>query len=233
MRRRWIEVIHNGLDPASFPRGRAEARQRLLELLQAPASAVIIGTVGRLAFEKDQETFLRVFRLVRRDHANAHAVLVGHGERRAALERLAGELGIRSQVTFLGERSDARRLVAGFDLFVLTSRSEGFPNVLLEATFLGVPCVATNIAGNPDVLGLEESLFPAGDVVRGAERVLAALADMPRTLTRTEHVRCRALELFTSERSVGSWLDLYRRQIAARSASLEPAAAAIQAAGAR
>ena len=213
---RGIEVIHNGLDPAHFAWARAEARQRLLETVKAPDNAILIGTVGRLAFEKDQATFIRMLALVRQDHKNAHGVVVGNGERRAALERLAADLGIANAVTFLGERSDARRLAAGFDLFVLTSRSEGFPNVLLEATFLGVPCVATNIAGNPDVLALDESLFPAGDVQRGTQRVLEALADMPQTIHRAAVVRRRALELFTAERSVASWLDLYRRHLLAR-----------------
>jgi glycosyltransferase involved in cell wall biosynthesis len=100
--------------------------------------------------------------------------------------------------------------MAGFDLFVLTSLSEGFPNVLLEATLFGVPCAATNLAGNPDVLVLEESLFPAGDVVAGAARVLDRLTS-PDTARHQQLVRHRAMTLFTAERSVAAWLDLYSR----------------------
>jgi glycosyltransferase involved in cell wall biosynthesis len=232
---RNIEVIHNGLDPARLAFDRAEARTLLQESTGASASALFVGTVGRLAHEKDQATFLRVLANVRRVRRDVHGVVVGNGELRGALERLAQELGLEGAVTFLGERSDARRLAAGFDLFVLSSRSEGFPNVLLEATFMGVPCVATDIAGNPDVLERPESLFPAGDVQRGAERVLAALDDMERTRRRTGEVRERALALFTAERSVKAWLDLYRRWIAVRSGQGEaaPASAVLEAQGIR
>jgi glycosyltransferase involved in cell wall biosynthesis len=77
-----------------------------------------------------------------------------------------------------------------------------------------VPCVATNIAGNPDVLDYDCSLFPAGDVDAGVRRVLQALADPQRTAQRTAAVRRRALELFTAEKSVANWLHLYRRLLA-------------------
>jgi glycosyltransferase involved in cell wall biosynthesis len=212
-----IEVIHNGLDPGDLTWRRADARQRLLETINAPFGATIVGTVGRLAFEKDQETFLDILARVRTQRDDVHGVLIGDGERRAALQMRAEALGLSGAVTFLGRREDARQLAAGFDLFLLTSRSEGFPNVLLEATFLGVPCVATDIAGNPDVLHSEESLFPAGDAERGAERVLQALNNLPVTLERTASVRARALKMFTAEHSVNAWLNLYRRHAVAKS----------------
>ena len=235
VRAKDIEVIHNGLDPARLVVDRSQSRTLLQQETGAGERAIFVGTVGRLAHEKDQATFLRILAAVREERRDVHGVVVGNGELRGSLEALAQELGVGRAVTFLGERSDARRLIAGFDLFVLTSRSEGFPNVLLEATLMGVPCVATNIAGNPDVLEREEALFPVGDVGRGAERVLAALADVPRTQQRTDEVRQRALTLFTAERSVDAWLDLYRRHISARSAGVEtaPAASVIEAKGTR
>jgi glycosyltransferase involved in cell wall biosynthesis len=226
---RNIEVVHNGLDPASLAFDRAEGRAMLLQATGAPESAVFVGTVGRLAHEKDQATFLKVLARVRRVRRDVHAIIIGSGELRAPLERLAEQAGLAGAITFLGERSDARRLIAGFDLFLLTSRSEGFPNVLLEATFLGVPCVATSIAGTPDVLGRAASLFPFGDVAVGAERVLAALADRPAVLRQTAEVRRRALELFTTERSVAAWLGLYQRHVGARIArAASPLRAALQ-----
>jgi glycosyltransferase involved in cell wall biosynthesis len=77
-----------------------------------------------------------------------------------------------------------------------------------------VPCVATNIAGNPDVLDDAGSLFPAGDVDAGVARVLDALADPDRAAARAAAVRRRALDLFTAEKSVAAWLRLYRDLLA-------------------
>jgi glycosyltransferase involved in cell wall biosynthesis len=213
MRRSAIRVIHNGLDPAGFGADRVASRQALLDVTGAPSSARLVGTVGRLAHEKDQATFLRMLAEVRAQQPDVHGVVIGDGELRAGLEQLARELGLDGGVTFLGSRSDARRLMAGLDLFVLTSRSEGFPNVLLEATFLQVPCVATNIAGNPDVLEREESLFPEGDWESGAYRVLQTLSNPAATAERTAAVRARAMQLFTSERSVRTWLELYDQSL--------------------
>ena len=210
-----IAVIHNGLDPASFLTPRDEARAALLRELGVPASAALIGTVGRLAIEKDHATFLRLIAAVRRTRPEAHAVLIGDGVERVRLEALAAELGIAAHVNFLGVRPDARRLMAGLDLFVLTSFTEGFPNVLLEATLLGVPCVATDVAGNPDVLHFTESLFAVGDLDAGRTRILAALADRALTTARATAARARARELFSADRTAASWLALYRRMTAA------------------
>jgi glycosyltransferase involved in cell wall biosynthesis len=211
-----IEVVHNGLDPSHFTASRADGRRALLDLTGAPAGATLIGTVGRLAYEKDHETFLEVLARVRKRRPDVHGVVIGDGDRMAPLEQRAAALGLTGAVSFLGRRADARQLAAGFDLFLLTSRSEGFPNVLLEATFHGVPCLATDLAGNPEVLGSDESLFPAGDAERGASRVLHALADPGRTRARASAARTRALARFTSDRSVAAWLDLYRRHIGAK-----------------
>jgi glycosyltransferase involved in cell wall biosynthesis len=205
-----IRVIHNGLDPSRFLADRREARRHLVETAQVPEQSVLVGTVGRLAHEKDQATFVRIIADVRKTRADVCGIVVGNGELRSKLEALAASLDLSDGIVFLGERADARRVMAGFDLFVLTSLSEGFPNVLLEATLLGVPCVATNLAGNPDVLMHDASLFPAGDVAAGAARVLAMLAD-PDTAALQQGVRTRAMTLFTAERSVRNWLNLYQQ----------------------
>ena len=206
-----IEVVHNGLDPARLAISRDAARLHLLALTGAPSNAVLVGTVGRLAPEKDQRTFLRMLAVVRADRPDVHAIVIGNGELRSSLEAEARAHGLDGHVSFLGERPDARALMAGFDLFSLTSLSEGFPNVLLEATFLGVPCVATDIAGTPDVLAAAASLFPAGDAAVGAARILNALASPATTAARARAARQRALNLFTADRSVATWLALYDR----------------------
>jgi glycosyltransferase involved in cell wall biosynthesis len=206
---------------------RAESRVLLQQETEAGGAAVFIGTVGRFVHEEDEATFLAILATVRKVRRDIYGVVVGNGKLRSSVEALAQELDLGGAVTFLGERADARRLTAGFDLFVLTSCTEGFRNVLLDATLMGVPCVAANVVGHREVLGHPESLFPPGDVERAAALVLAALADMPRTIQRTEEIRGRALER-SEERSGNAWLQLYGRDIAARSThSSAPAAGAI------
>ena len=219
---RRMRVVHNGLDPAALAFDRRESRAALLQLTGAAPGSVLLGTVGRLAQEKDQATFLRVLASLRVRRPEIHGILIGEGEMRPALERLARDLDLGGHLTFLGRRADARRLAAGFDIFLLTSRSEGFPNVLLEAVLLDVPSVATHIAGAPDVLLSDASLFGVGDVDAGADRILALLEDPARAAHIAARARERALALFTCQRSVASWLELYREQLALRWGSVAP-----------
>ena len=113
---------------------------------------MVVGTVGRLAVEKDQATFLKIVSRLREDLPGCHAVVVGNGELRHKLENLAFEMGLSDRVRFVGEQKQSRRFIAGLDLFLLTSRIEGFPNVLLEAAFLGVPSLSTDVGAARDVL---------------------------------------------------------------------------------
>lgn len=206
-----ISVVHNGLDPSRFLADRLDARRQLVEVSRAPIDAVFVGTVGRLAIEKDHALFLRMIGEVRRQQPNVHGVIIGDGVLNADLRRMAAELGLTDAVSFLGERRDTIRLMAGFDLFVLPSIIEGFPNALLEAAFLGVPAVASRVGGCPDVLAEPEALFETGDDAGAVNAVLALLQDPDRAAAQADRTRTRALELFTAGRTASAWFDLYDR----------------------
>jgi glycosyltransferase involved in cell wall biosynthesis len=206
---RWIEVVPNGLDPSLFLLDSRAARSHVREAAGLPAGAVIVGTVGRLAPEKDHLTFLRMIQMIRQAGAEAHGVIVGDGPLRQRLDAAAAELGIAQAVTFLGERQDARRLMAGFDVFALTSTIEGFPNVLLEAAFLGVPSVASRVGGAPDVLENPADTFDAGDSAAAADRVLAFVRDPEMAAAAAATTRQRALRLFTADQTASRWFALY------------------------
>ena len=141
-----------------------------------PAIPTVV-TVGRLAVQKDQATLLRAFAKVVRQRP-ARLVLVGEGERRPALEALAGELGIADQVTFAGLQPNPYPLMREADLFVLSSAWEGFGNVLVEAMAVGTPVVSTDCPHGPrEILedGKWGGLVPPGDSDALAEAMLEAL----------------------------------------------------------
>src|SRR5437879_13039717 len=87
------------------------------------------------------------------------AAVVGDGVERCRLERLAATLGLGSRVAFHGKVDDAARLFPAFDMFVLSSRTEGTPIVLFEAMAAGVPVVANAVGGVPDVESRHEALL--------------------------------------------------------------------------
>lgn len=207
--RRRIRVVHNGLDPRPLERETAGAGAWLREALSLAPHAVVIGTVGRLAVEKDQSTFIRAVAALRAEGRDVHAVVAGEGPLFDALARLGRDLGLDgSRLQWLGARTDVRRIIAGLDVFVLTSRIEGFPNALLEAAMLGVPCVSSDVGGVADVIGGTHDLFASGDAL-GAARLIARKLDRPRARAEAAVVRERCYRLFTAEQLMARWAEVY------------------------
>jgi glycosyltransferase involved in cell wall biosynthesis len=141
----------------------------------------IIGVVGRLSPEKGVEVALRVFELVRRRVPSARLYVVGEGPERVALEEEARRLGLGDSVLWLGYQEDLKHLYSRMSVFLLPSRSEGLPNVVLEAMALGLPVVATAVGGVPEVVtdGRSGFLTSSEDVEGLARRVADLLEDEP------------------------------------------------------
>jgi glycosyltransferase involved in cell wall biosynthesis len=206
---RPVHLVTNGLSPDRVLAGVSGAREWLRQELGLSEGVLLVGTVGRLAPEKDQAVFLKAMARVRAQRPDVHAVIVGDGECGPDLKALAEELGLRTAVTFMGRRADSRRIIAGLDLFVLTSQSEGCPNVLLESAFLGTPAISSDVAGAGDVLHAPANRFPVGDAGAAASCLLSQLADLAGARNRANAVRTRAYRLFTAERMATRWLELY------------------------
>lgn len=140
-------VIANGVDVAQFARTRsvAEAKQRL----GWPAQGLLIGGVGRLSPEKGFSLLIEAVGELIREGLDLHLMLVGEGGERAALQSLIAARGLDGRVRLLGQRADVVELYEAMDAFVLSSLREGLPNVVLEAMAMGVPVLATEVAGVP------------------------------------------------------------------------------------
>ncbi len=144
------ELIENGIDTEEYARRQttAEAKRRL----GLPAGRLHVGAVGRLSEEKGFDVLIRAVDRLLKEGLDVELLLVGEGEDRARLERLALDLGRQDRVRLLGYQPDARSVYEAMDVFALSSLREGLPNVLLEAMALEVPAVATRIAGVPRVV---------------------------------------------------------------------------------
>lgn len=131
----------------------------------APGEPPVAITAGRLNRQKDHPTLLRAFRATR-ERLASRLVILGGGPERARLEALADNLGIASDVAFLGHVENPYAYMARSDLFVLSSLWEGFPNVLAEALTVGVPIVSTACPHGPEEIlkqGEYGDLVPVGD----------------------------------------------------------------------
>jgi len=137
---------------------RAEARR----MLGVPPGMHVVGTVGRLAFQKAPEDFVRA--LAGLGRGDVFGIWIGAGPLLAKTERLAERRGLSGRMLFTGERSDVDVLLPGLDVFAMASRYEGLPCAIVEAMGAGLPVVATAVNAVPDVVVAGETglLVPPG-----------------------------------------------------------------------
>jgi glycosyltransferase involved in cell wall biosynthesis len=174
-----IWTVPNFADDEAFGPPSEQDRARIRLGWNVPPGSVAIGCVARFDPVKDHATLLEAFALVHAECPDAYLVLIGDGETRLALEAHVSALGIEDSVHFAGELYGGSNYHRGLDISVLTSRSEGFPNSLVEAMAAGNPVVATAVGGSVDAVADGETglLVPPGDARRAAGALLALVAD--------------------------------------------------------
>jgi glycosyltransferase involved in cell wall biosynthesis len=212
---RKLRVIPNGVDIERFRRDEA-SRRELRQELGISADAWVIGSVGRLAPEKDHALLLRAAAPLLSERCQL--VVCGDGSELGRLQELAGALAVSRFVRLLGARTDVGRVLSAFDAFALSSRTEGLPLVVPEAMAAGLPVIATAVGGLPAVVedGVTGRLVPPGDVeaLRGALRELAS--DPARARRMGEAGRHAADRRFSGQRMVDDYLALYEGAAARR-----------------
>ena len=192
-----IQLIPNGFSPASVTLTCSAARHRL----GIKADDLVVGWVGRLSREKGADVMLDA--LAECDPSWRLSV-IGDGRELDQLRGRAAELGIAERVVWHGAVADAGSLLAAFDAFVLSSRTEGTPITLLEAMYAGVPIVATRVGGVPEVITSAHAILVGSEEPREIAVALAELRRQPSAaLARSKLARERLLESFSSV----AWLD--------------------------
>jgi glycosyltransferase involved in cell wall biosynthesis len=207
--RRKLVLIENGIEtwtPAQVAQARAATRERL----GIAADDVVVGFLGRLAPQKAPDVTVRVFRQLLDERPTTRVVLAGDGPEAASVRALMGELGIADRVLAL-PRANGPEVIPAFDLFLMTSRYEGFPYVLLEALAAGCAIVTSRVGGVADCVvdGVNGSIVDTLDPDPIARAVLAIVNDPARLAAMRTQARERAA-LFSIDRMLDRTADLYR-----------------------
>ena len=147
-----IITVTNFVDEDAFAEMSQAEKMRLRSHFGIPYNAVVVGCIARLTPIKDHATLLRAMHQLIWKWPHLHLMLVGDGEIRDEIEELVSELDINGHVHFTGFQPHNPNLHQLFDISVLTSVSEGFPNTLVEAMAAGRPVVATAVGGNVDAV---------------------------------------------------------------------------------
>jgi L-malate glycosyltransferase len=169
-----VGVIHNGIDPGHRPAPIERSAARLA--LGLPQDAYVVGTAGRLDPVKDLATLIKAAGITARSERRLKLVIIGAGDERRSLEERIDAMGLRPVVTLVGYRKDVRQLMAAFDVYVNTSTHEGVSLTILEAMAAGLPVVATDVGGTPEVVIDQKTglLVP----VRGVTQLATALESL-------------------------------------------------------
>lgn len=181
--RNRVHIIPNCIELRDFDR-EPDIRDAVRTNLGVPKSAPVVGTLCVLRPEKDLQTFLRACAIVRKSIPAARFLIVGDGVERQKLEQLADELRLREAVVFAGDCEDVPSMLAAMDVFLLTSRTESFPNAVLEAMACKRAVLASNVGGVSEVVGDGENGYLAtpGDADQFASRAIDLLRDSNRRL---------------------------------------------------
>ena len=175
------ERLHYVANGIRVPTKTPESVKRMRQSLGIPADGFAFFFVGRLNPVKDLGTLLEAFAALPADVSNrSRLYLIGDGPERAMLEAKRDALELNDKAIFLGARNDVSEALLAADAFVMSSKSEGLPMVLLEAMAAGVPCVATAVGGIPGLFGddCRGLAVPAQDPAALA-RAMASIARSP------------------------------------------------------
>jgi glycosyltransferase involved in cell wall biosynthesis len=212
-----FRVLPLGLDLAPLAGPGEGLRRECRAELRIDEDEVLLVFVGRVVPIKRLDLLLRALALAGESEPRLRLALVGDGEERPGLERLAAELGVAAGVRFLGYRRELRPLFAAADIAVLSSDNEGTPVSLIEAAAAGLPAVATDVGGVREVVGEGTGvLVPRGDARALADALVRLASDPQRRRSCGHAARQRAIGRYGAERLLDDVDGLYRELAAAR-----------------
>jgi glycosyltransferase involved in cell wall biosynthesis len=207
--RHRLQVIVNGVDPEKYRPG--QDKQKIRVELGIPVDALVVGSAGRLAPEKNYGMLIEAAAKCRARGTPIHIALFGEGTERLALMDSAAKIGIAEHVSFLGWRTDLPRVLPALDVFALTSHSEGLPLVLLEAMALGLPVVSTPVGDIPQLVREAHTgfLVAVGDTETLAARLSGPLVEATRREQMGSIARQAVIAEYSHEAMVGRYVTAY------------------------
>ena len=199
-------LIRNGVAMENLNRTGSLRRE-----INATDEEVVFGMVARLHYPKDPILYLKAAKMVLESNGGCHFVLIGDGSLYDECLEFVSKSGLESRVHVLGFRKDARFLYSDFDVFVLSSLFEGLPLTVIEAMFAGLPVVASNVGGIPELVsdGRNGFLTIPGNPEDLAQKMLLLVEDTTLRKRMGQESRKIAESLFTLDRMIEEYSNLY------------------------
>ena len=210
---RRVHYIPNGISFRAYENlpGREEARARL----GLPSDAFVVGIVARIASYKGHHVLIDAFSVLRKTVPGSLLLIAGDGPGLSSVREHVRNIEIDKSVWLMGERNDVPEILAALDVFCLPSETEGMPMTILEAMAAGVPVIASNVGGIPDLVeDCRSGLLISPGAPDKLNRALLAIARDQRRREMGRAARERFLRGFTLDRAVRAYEELYCDAIA-------------------
>jgi len=209
-----ITVIYNGTSIDKFRPYNIKQRRQIRENLKIEEK-IILSYTGRLRPEKGHQYLLEAIFEIKDQYTNIVLLLIGDGVLRSDLEALTRQLNIENKVRFLGDRKDIPELLSATDIYVHPSVVEGFGISIIEAMAAGLPVIATNVGGIPEIITNGENgiLVPPENPQALAEAISDLIEHPDKRKALAENGKQRVVTNFTDEIMVKKYMEVYRNII--------------------
>jgi len=203
-----LEYIQNGVDLSEVEEQREKVLDKNNEIKH-------VGFVGQMISRKNIFDLLDIFDQLQQKHGNLKLSLLGDGEQRAELEEYAAKLSSKEHIHFLGFRDDRLELLQSFDLFAMTSTLEGIPRCLMEATAMGIPVAAYDIAGIDQLITHDDTglLAPLGDKETLTKYWEKILFDETEATRLADNARDYVNQHYSAKRMADEYAELFNRLV--------------------
>ncbi|MBJ6723679.1 glycosyltransferase [Geomesophilobacter sediminis] len=206
-----IHVVYNGVDVQKFSLDLA-VKNRVREELGVPGPCTLLGIVANLRREKNPDFLIDSFHRLSRRHDAVKLLCVGGGALLDHAKEKVRSLGMEERVLFTGYTKDVATYLQAIDIMVLTSISEGFPTVILEAMSMGIPVISSNVGGCPEIVrsGVNGILFDVNNADGFVEAVESVLNDRDRYRSLSAEAIGTVRSSFTIETMIAGYTRCYR-----------------------
>ena len=207
-----LKNIYSGIDLKLFTDKKNNDFQKELNL---KSRHILLGSVGRLSFQKDPITMINAFDIVVKRFSNAHLVLVGDGELRNDIIDRIDQLKLNDRIHLTGNKNSPWKIYHSLDLFIMSSIYEGLGRSITEALSCGVPVVCTSVEGVPEIVRDNKTgiLVPPKDVIALANGVIKSLNNMHVAKKMAKKGRKFVNDNFDVNKMVRDIDELYDRQL--------------------
>ncbi len=208
--RKRCKVIANAIASEDF--AITVSKEDIRTRLGIAQDALVFGAMGRLSPEKNLQLFLRALAQIKKEYPKAHALIMGDGQEKGALQALTKELGLEDSCTFTGHISEIANHYNALDVQVMPSLSEGMPYAALEGMCLSLPMVASDAGGIPEVVinGNTGLLFPSNNLAGCTKALLRISGDAPLRMRLGQEGKARVEQHFNPKARTQQFIDLYQ-----------------------